>query len=76
MKGFLLYLEENSQRVSQEENILDEDKIRDKCLEIWQNLSGDEKKDYKTPRVPKRKRENDDMSTSAKLAKFAAPSLS
>ena len=56
MKGFLLYLEENSQRVSQEENILDEDKIRDKCLEIWQNLSGDEKKDYKTPRVPKRKR--------------------
>ena len=67
-------MEENSQNVSQTENILDEDKIRDKCLEIWQNLSSDEKKEYKTPRLPKRKRENDqDKSTSAKLARFAAP---
>jgi len=76
MKGFLLYLEENSQRVSQEENLVDEDKIRDKCLDIWQNLTSDEKKGYKTPRVPKRKRENDDLGTVAKLAKFAAPSVS
>ena len=46
-------------------------------LEIWKNLSSDEKKDYKTPRVPKRKRENDEVkSTSNKLARFAAPNLS
>ena len=77
LKGFLLYFEENSQIVSQEENINDEDKVRDKCLEIWKNLSSDEKKDYKTPRVPKRKRENDEVkSTSNKLARFAAPTLS
>ena len=77
LKGFLLYFEENSQIVSQEENIDDEDKVRDKCLEIWKNLSSDEKKDYKTPRVPKRKRENDEVkSTSNKLARFAAPTLS
>ena len=50
------------------------DKIREKCLEIWQGMTSDEKKEYKTPRVPKRKRENDqDKSTSAKLARFAAP---
>ena len=77
LKGFLLYFEENSQIVSQEENISDEDKVRDKCLEIWKNLSSDEKKDYKTPRVPKRKRENDEVkSASSKLARFAAPTLS
>jgi len=77
MKGFLLYFEENSQIVSQAENIIDEDKVRDKCLETWKNLSSDEKKDYKTPRVPKRKRENDEVkSASSKLARFAAPTLS
>ena len=59
LKGFLLYFEENSQTVSQEENIFDEDKVREKCLEIWKNLTSDEKKDYKNPRVPKCKRKND-----------------
>ena len=59
LKGFLLYFEENSQTVSQEENIFDKDKLREKCLEIWKNFTSDEKKDYKTPRVPKCKRKND-----------------
>jgi len=45
-------------------------------LDIWTNLISDEKKDYKTPRVPKQKRENDEVkSTSNKLARFAAPTL-
>ena len=75
MKGFLLWFEENSQRVSEEENLLDDDRLRDKCLEMWQGLSSDNKKAYKTPRLPKRKREADDtqQSTTSKLAKFAAP---
>jgi hypothetical protein len=60
LKGFLLYFEENSQSVSQKVNIIDEEKVREKCLEIWKNLSSDEKKDYMTSRVPKRK--NDDLS--------------
>ena len=59
LKGFLLYFEENSQTVSQEENIINQGKLREKCMEIWKNLTSDEKKDYKTPRVPKCKRKND-----------------
>ena len=43
LKGFLLYFEENSQTVSQEENIIDEDKVREKCVEIWSNFTSDEK---------------------------------
>merc|ERR1719150_2054077 len=37
VKGFLLYLEENSQKISQEENIFGEEEIRNHCLQ-WQNL--------------------------------------
>ena len=59
LKGFLLYFEENSQTVSQEENIIDQGKVLEKCMEIWKNFTSDEKKDYKTPRVPKCKRKND-----------------
>ena len=37
-----------------------------------QNLSKDEKEDYKTPRIPKRKREEEqNVSTASKLARFA-----
>ena len=59
LKGFLLYFEENSQTVSQEENIIDENKVLEKCREIWKNFTSDEKNGYKTPRVPKCKRKND-----------------
>ncbi len=74
LKGFLLWYEENSQQVSEEESILDNEQLHAKCLEKWQSLSSDAKKAYKTPRIPKRKRsENsgDQTSTKSKLAKFA-----
>jgi len=72
-KGFLLWFEENSQAISQEENVLDHDKLHSHCLNIWQGMSKVEKESYKTPRVPKRKREESNpSSTSAKLAKYAA----
>ena len=52
---------------------LGEDEIRNHCLQLWQNLSQDEKADYKTPRIPKRKREEEEqnVSTASKLARFA-----
>jgi hypothetical protein len=75
LKGFLLWFDENSARVSGEENIIDQDKLRDQCLKLWQDMSKEDKEDYKTPRFPKRKRDNHDHGsnlTSSKLAKFAA----
>ena len=51
---------------------LGEEEIRNHCLQLWQNLSQDEKADYKTPRIPKRKREDEqNVSTASKLARFA-----
>ena len=48
---------------------LGEEEIRNHCLQLWQNLSQDEKADYKTPRIPKRKREDEqNVSTASKLA--------
>lgn len=74
LKGFLLWFEENSDKVSRDTEITDSDELRNKCLEMWQSLSSEAKKAYKTPRVPKKKRQisDENSSTSAKLAKFAA----
>ena len=74
LKGFLLWFEENSQKVSEKENILNQDTLRDHCLKLWQDMSKSDKESYKTPRLPKRKREedNNDNSTVSKLARFAA----
>ena len=76
-KGFQLWYDENSQKVSEEENIMDEQVLTDHCLDIWKSMSKVDKESYKTPRVPKRPRENDDKTstTSSKLAKFSANPL-
>ena len=73
LKGFLLWFEENSQKVSHDENVTDSDDLRNRCLSIWQTMSKTAKEDYKSPRIPKRKREDGDTgSTASKLARFAA----
>ena len=76
-KGFQLWYDENSQKVSEEENIVDEQVLTDHCLDIWKTMSKADKESYKTPRVPKRPREHDDKTstTSSKLAKFSANPL-
>ena len=76
-KGFQLWYDENSQKVSEEENIMDEQVLTDHCLDIWKSMSKVDKESYKTPRVPKRPREHDDKTstTSSKLAKFSANPL-
>ena len=75
-KGFQLWYDENSQKFSEEENIMDEQVLTDHCLNIWRSMSKADKESYKTPRVPKRPRENDEKpSTSSKLAKFSATPL-
>ena len=76
-KGFQLWYDENSQKVSEEENIMDEQVLTDHCLDIWKTMSKADKESYKTPRVPKRPREHDDKTstTSSKLAKFSANPL-
>ena len=73
LKGFLLFFEENSQKISEDENILDSNELRENCLKRWQEMTKSEKEGYKTPRLPKRKREDDQNTptTASKLAKFA-----
>ena len=72
-KGFQLWFDENSQKISDEENILDDQKLTEHCLGIWQSMSKADKEGYKTPRQPKRPRDPESRtSTSAKLAKFSA----
>ena len=73
LKGFLLFFEENSQKISEDNNILDSNELRENCLKRWQEMTKSEKEGYKTPRLPKRKREEDQNTptTASKLAKFA-----
>ena len=71
-KGFQLWFDENSQKISEEENIIEDEALTDHCLGVWKSMSKAEKEGYKTPRAPKRPREPESKtSTSAKLAKFS-----
>ena len=52
--------------------LLGEEEVRNRCLQLWQKLTQEEKADYKTSRIPKRKHEEEqNVSTASKLARFA-----
>ncbi len=64
LKGFQLWLAENREAVIQKNQDpcgtnLDDSEVNSKGLQMWTKLSKDEKESYKSPRVPKRKREDD-----------------
>ena len=71
MKGFQLWLAENREELESKHRDLDQSDINAKGLQMWKELSKEEKEGYKMARVPvatgssaKRKRdEEDDMLT-------------